>query len=58
MGSRRFRNGMRRTLPVSSRVGSKLPLQFYADVRLHIPMTHRNYGDRYVIIVCMYSHEH
>ena len=24
------------------RVGSKLPLPLYADVRLHIPMTHRN----------------
>ena len=27
---------------VFSRVGSKLPLPLYADVRLHIPMTHRN----------------
>ena len=27
---------------VSSRVGSKLPLPLYADLRFHIPMTHRN----------------
>ena len=26
---------------MSPRVGSKLPLPFYADVRLHIPMTHQ-----------------
>ena len=32
-------------ISVSSRVGSRLPLPLYADVRLHIPMTHRN--DRY-----------
>ena len=30
------------TPSVSSRVGSKLPLPLYADMRLHIPMTHRN----------------
>ena len=30
------------TTSVSSRVGSKLPLPLYADVRFHIPMTHRN----------------
>ena len=29
-------------------VGSKLPLTLYADVRLHIPMTHRN--GRYFIL--------
>ena len=34
--------GGRRTPSVSSRVGSTLPLPLYADVRLHIPMTHRN----------------
>ena len=27
---------------VLSRVGGKLTLLLYADVRLHIPMTHRN----------------
>ena len=30
------------TPSVSSRVGSKLPLPLYADVRFHIPMTHHN----------------
>ena len=34
--------GGRRTPPVSSRVGNKLPLPLYADVRLYIPMTHNN----------------
>ena len=34
--------GGRRAPSVSSRVGSKLPLPLYADVRFHIPMTHRN----------------
>ena len=34
--------GDRRTSSVSSQFGSKLPLPLYADVRLHIPMTHRN----------------
>ena len=34
--------GGRRTPSVSSRIGSKLPLPLYADVRLYIPMTHRN----------------
>lgn len=33
MGSRRFRNGIRGTLSVSSRFGCKLPLLFCADVR-------------------------
>ena len=42
MGSRGFHNGIRGTPSVSSRVGSKLPLPLYADVRFHIPMTHRN----------------
>ena len=27
---------------MSSQIGSKLTLLFYADVRFHIPMTHRN----------------
>ena len=34
--------GGRRTPSVSSRISSKLPLPLHADVRLHIPMTHRN----------------
>ena len=37
-----LRKGGRCTPSVSSRVGSKLPLPLYADVRFHIPMTHRN----------------
>ena len=37
----------RRTPAVSSRVGSTLPLPLYADVRLHIPMTHRTDVIRY-----------
>ena len=37
-----LRRGSRRTPSVSSRVDSKLPLPLYADVRFHIPMTHRN----------------
>ena len=40
-------DGDRRTPSVSSRFGSKLPLPLYADVRLHIPMTHRNDVIRY-----------
>ena len=40
------KEGGRRTPPMSSRgFGSKLPLPLYADVRSHIPITHRN--DRY-----------
>lgn len=35
---------IRHTPPVSSRVGSKLPLPHYADARLHIPITRRNYA--------------
>ena len=34
--------GCANLLPVSSRVGGKLPLLLYADVRFHIPMTHHN----------------
>ena len=37
-----FRRADRRTPSASSRFGSKLPLPLYADVRLHIPMTHHN----------------
>ena len=37
-----LRRGARCTPSVSSRIGGKLPLPLYADVRLHIPMTHRN----------------
>ena len=36
-----LKRGVGAPLPVASR-GSKLPLPLYADVRLHIPMTHRN----------------
>ena len=36
-----------RTPSVSSRIGSKLPLPLYADVRFHIPMTCRNDVIRY-----------
>ena len=39
--------GGQRTPSVSSRVGSKLPLPLYADVRLHTPMTHRDDVIRY-----------
>ena len=35
-------HGGRRTPSASSRFGSQLPLPLYADVRLHITMTHRN----------------
>ena len=37
------------TPPVSSRLGSKLSLLLYADVRLHIPMTH-NHDAGHVVI--------
>lgn len=37
-----FKRGSAHPTNLPLRVGSKLPLPLYADVRFHIPMTHNN----------------